>query len=109
MSPAFSFGTEQDPKNSSLVIVAMNQGVLGLPNRDYYTKTDANSEKIRTAYVAHIAKTFELLGKPAADAQALATKVMALENTLALASRTPVQLRDPVANYNMISVGALKD
>lgn len=109
MSPLFSFGTEQDPKNSSVVIVALNQGGLGLPNRDYYTKTDANSEKIRTAYVAHIAKTFELLGKNAADAQSMATRVMALENTLALASRTPVQLRDPVANFNMIQVAALND
>ena len=109
MSPLFSFGTEQDPKNSSVVIVGLNQGGLGLPNRDYYTKTDANSEKIRAAYVTHIAKTFELLGKPAADAQAMATRVMALENTLALASRTPVQLRDPVANFNMIQVAALND
>ncbi|HEX6575536.1 MAG TPA: M13 family metallopeptidase N-terminal domain-containing protein, partial [Gemmatimonadaceae bacterium] len=49
MSPVFSFGTEQDPKNSTVVIVTANQGGLGLPNRDYYTKTDANSEKIRTA------------------------------------------------------------
>jgi len=109
MSPLFSFGTEQDPKNSSVVIVALNQGGLGLPNRDYYTKTGANSEKIRAAYVTHIAKTFELLGKSAADAQSMATKVMALENTLALASRTPVQLRDPVANFNMIQVAALND
>jgi putative endopeptidase len=109
MSPLFSFGTEQDPKNSSVVIVALNQGGLGLPNRDYYTKTDANSEKIRAAYVVHIAKTFELLGKNAADAQSMATRVMALENTLALGSRTPVQLRDPVANFNMIQVAALND
>src|SRR6185503_5272901 len=109
MSPLFSFGTEQDPKNSSVVIVGLNQGGLGLPNRDYYTKTDANSQKIRDAYITHIAKTFELLGKSAADAQSMATRVMALENTLALASRTPVQLRDPVANFNMISVAALND
>jgi putative endopeptidase len=109
MSPLFGFGTEQDPKNSSLVIVTLNQGGLGLPNRDYYTKTDANSEKIRAAYVDHIAKVFELLGKPASDAKTMATRVMALENTLALASRTPVQLRDPVANYNMLQVSALND
>lgn len=109
MSPLFGFGTEQDPKNSSVVIVALNQGGLGLPNRDYYTKTDANSEKIRAAYVTHIARTFELLGKNPTEAQAMATRVMALENTLALGSRTPVQLRDPVANFNMIQVSALND
>jgi len=109
MSPAFSFGTEQDPKNSSLVILNLNQGGLGLPNRDYYTKTDENSKKIRDAYVTHIAKTFQLLGMPEADAQAKAAKVMALENALALGSRTPVQLRDPIANYNMIQIAALND
>jgi len=107
MSPVFSFGSEQDPKNSSLVILTANQGGLGLPNREYYTKTDANSEKIRTAYVNHIAKTFELIGKPAAEAKTEADKVMALETKLALASRTPVELRDPVANYNMTTVTAL--
>jgi putative endopeptidase len=48
MSPVFGFGSDQDAKNSSVVIVTANQGGLGLPNRDYYTKTDANSEKIRT-------------------------------------------------------------
>jgi len=107
MSPVFSFGTEQDPKNSELVILNLNQGGLGLPNRDYYTKTDANSEKIRNAYVSHIAKTFQLLGQSSTIADQNAKKVMALENTLALASRTPVQLRDPVKNYNMMTVAAL--
>jgi putative endopeptidase len=107
MSPVFSFGTEQDPKNSELVILTVNQGGLGLPNRDYYTKTDANSEKVRAAYVSHISKTFQLLGQSAAVADQNAKKVMALENTLALASRTPVQLRDPVTNYNMMTVAAL--
>lgn len=103
----FSFGTEQDPKNSELVIFSVGQGGLGLPNRDYYTKTDDNSVKIRTAYVDHIAKTFVLLGQSEADAKANADRVMALENTLALASRTPVQLRDPVANYNMTTLASL--
>jgi putative endopeptidase len=103
----FSFGTEQDPKNSELMIFSVGQGGLGLPNRDYYTKTDENSVKLRSAYVDHIAKTFQLLGQSEADAKANADRVMALENTLALASKTPVQLRDPVANYNMITVANL--
>lgn len=109
MSPVFGFGTSQDAKNSSLVIVRANQGGLGLPNRDYYTKTDANSEKIRTAYVDHIAKTFELLGRGSAEAKTAAGRVLALETSLANASRTPVQLRDPVANYNPMSVTALNE
>lgn len=107
MSPVFSFGTEQDPKNSSLIIIGIGQGGLGLPNRDYYTKTDERSEKIRTAYVNHVAKTFELLGQTPDAAAEKAKRVMALENSLALASRTPVQLRDPLTNYNPTAVTAL--
>ena len=107
MSPVFGFGSDQDAKNSSLVILSANQGGLGLPNRDYYTKTDANSEKIRTAYVNHIAKTFELLGRAPDAAKGMAARVMALETTLAKASKTPVELRDPVANYNPMPVTAI--
>jgi putative endopeptidase len=109
MSPVFGFGSDQDAKNSALVIVSANQGGLGLPNRDYYTKTDPNSEKIRTAYVNHIAKTFELLGQSADEARSAANRVMALETTLAKASKTPVELRDPVASYNPTAVTALNE
>lgn len=63
ISPLFTFGTGQDSRNSSLVILSANQGGLGLPNRDYYTKTDSNSVKVRKAYVEHIAKTLQLIGK----------------------------------------------
>ena len=107
VSPVFGFGSTKDSKNSSLVILGASQGGLGLPNRDYYTKTDANSEKIRKAYVTHIAKTFQLLGKSEAEASASADKVMALETKLALGSKTPVELRDPVANYNPTPVAQL--
>jgi putative endopeptidase len=109
ISPVFGFGSDQDAKNSSVVIVSANQGGLGLPNRDYYTKTDANSEKIRTAYVTHIAKTFELLGRSPEDAKNAASRVMALETTLAKGSKTPVELRDPVANYNPMPVTAINE
>ncbi|HEX2721861.1 MAG TPA: M13 family metallopeptidase N-terminal domain-containing protein, partial [Gemmatimonadaceae bacterium] len=108
-SPIFGFGSDQDARNSSLVIVAANQGGLGLPNREYYTKTDARSETIRTAYVDHIAKTFQLLGDQAEAAKTKAGKVMALETALANASRTPVQLRDPIANYNPMPVTSLNE
>ena len=86
LSPLFGFGSDQDAKNSSLVIVSANQGGLGLPNRDYYTKTDARSETIRTAYVEHIGKTLQLLGESADAAKASAARVMALEMMLANAS-----------------------
>jgi putative endopeptidase len=109
MSPLFSFGSGQDSKNSSLVILNANQGGIGLPNRDYYTKTDSSSVKIRSAYVAHIAKTFELIGRPAAEAKAAADKVMALETALAGGMKTPVELRDPVANYNLMPITAVNE
>jgi putative endopeptidase len=109
MSPVFSFGSGQDAKNSSLVTLSANQGGIGLPNREYYTKTDSNSVKIRRAYVAHIAKTFELLGRPAADAKNAADRVMALETTLASGMKTPVELRDPVANYNLMTIAAINE
>ena len=104
LSPVFGFGSEQDPKNSSVVIVGANQGGLGLPNRDYYTKTDARSETIRKAYVDHIAKTFQLIGQDAGTAATNAGKVFAMEMSLAKASRTPVELRDPIANFNPMPV-----
>lgn len=109
ISPLFSFGTGQDSKNSSLVILSANQGGLGLPNRDYYTKTDSNSVKIRKAYVEHIAKTLQLIGKPAAEANKAAERVMALETTLAGSMKTPVELRDPVANYNLMTITAVNE
>ena len=109
VSPLFGFGTGQDSKNSSLVILSANQGGLGLPNRDYYTKTDSNSVKIRRAYVEHIAKTFQLIGKSAAEANKAAERVMALETTLAGSMKTPVELRDPVANYNPMTIAAVNE
>ena len=109
MAPVFSFSSGQDAKNSSLVIASASQGGLGLPNRDYYTKTDPASEKIRQAYVAHIAQTFQLLGESAEYAKSNAARVMALETRLASASKTPVELRNPLANYNPMPVTALNE
>ena len=109
MSPGFAFGSDQDAKNSSLVVVSANQGGLSLPNRDYYTKTDPASERIRTAYLAHIARTLALLGDSPDAAKTSADRIMALETKLAAASRTPVQLRDPLANYNPMAVTALNE
>ena len=58
----FNFQSDQDYKNSSQVIAEVDQGGLGLPDRDYYLKTDAKSVELRQAYVAHVQKMFELLG-----------------------------------------------
>jgi putative endopeptidase len=107
MAPGFNFGSSQDAKNSTQVIVRASQGGLGLPNREYYTKSDPASERIKQAYVAYLGKLFTLLGDTPAAASANAARVMSLETKLANASRTPVQLRDPIANYNPMPITAL--
>lgn len=100
----FRFGGRADDKNSAQTIAVAGQGGLGLPDRDYYTKTDSNSVDIRNAYVAHIARTLELLGQPAMSAQLDAKNIMSLETQLAQASMTRVQQRDPNAVYHKMSL-----
>ncbi len=99
----FGFGSGQDDKNSSMVISNAVQGGLGMPDRDYYTKTDDASKKLRDQYVDHVAKMLTLLGEPATAAREHAQKILALETKLAEASRTRVELRDPQKNYNKMS------
>jgi putative endopeptidase len=103
----FRFFSAQDDRNSKAVVANAVQGGLGLPNRDYYTKTDPNSVRLREAYVAHAAKLLELAGSTPAEARVAAGRVMALETALAKASMTPVELRDPVATYHMMTLKAV--
>ena len=91
----FSAGSTQDPDNSEQVIADVSQGGLGLPDRDYYTKTDAKSKEIRERYVQHVQKTFELAGDSAEVAKKNAETVMRMETALAQASLTRVEQRDP--------------
>lgn len=100
----FQFAAYLDEANSSMNIANVYQGGLGLPNKDYYTKTDDKSKEIREKYVAHVAKMFELLGDKPIDAKANADRVMKIEMRLALASKTPVELREPQNYYNKMSV-----
>jgi putative endopeptidase len=96
----FGFGSTQDSKNSTSVIGGASQGGLGLPDRDYYFKTDAASQEIRKNYVAHIQRMLELGGIASAQAATDAQRVMAFETALAASARTRVQRRDPELNYN---------
>jgi putative endopeptidase len=97
----------QDDKNSERVVAHFDQGGLGLPNKDYYTKKDSATVHIRDAYVNYIAKIFTLSGDTPVMAQQEAASVMKIENSLANASKTPVELRDPEANYHKIGVTEL--
>lgn len=103
----FTFGVGPDLKNSNAVLLNASQGGLSLPNRDYYTQTDAKSVETRTKFTEHVANMFELLGDDAAAANA--AKVMALQTRLANASLTPVERRNPDNNYNKITVAAVKE
>ena len=99
----FGFGSGQDAKDSTREISQAVQGGLGLPDRDYYTKTDDASKKLRDQYLDHVAKMLTLLGQPKDKAADDAKKIMALETSLAQASRTRVELRDPQKNYNKMA------
>jgi len=108
IDPLFGFGIRQDPKRSDLMIAFAGQGGLGLPDRDFYTRTDSGSVALRDAYRSHVARLFELAGEPAQMAQADAGVVLDIETSLALASMTNVQRRDPVATYHKLPLDSLK-
>jgi endothelin-converting enzyme/putative endopeptidase len=97
-STLFSAGSAQDPDNSEQEIANVNQGGLGLPDRDYYTKTDAKSKEIRDRYVQHVQKVFEMLGDSPESANQEAATIMRMETGLAQASWTQVERRNP---YNL--------
>ena len=109
INAAFSSGSNQDFKNSAEVTAGIFQGGLGLPNRDYYSKTDDKSKSIRDEYLEHMAKMFELMGDDPAKAAAQAQAVMKLETKLAAGSKTPVELRDPEQNYHRMRMAQLSE
>jgi len=93
----FRFDSIQDFRDANQVIAGVDQGGLGLPDRDYYTKDDAKSQELRKAYVAHVEKMFELLGDKPEAAAAQAQTVMRIETALAKGSMTRVERRNPKA------------
>ena len=100
------FSSQQDFKDATREIAIIDQGGLGLPEKDYYLRTDAESVKTREQYVAHLAKMLQLLGQPEAEAGGSAKQVMALETSLARASMDVVERRDPDKIYHMMPVKA---
>jgi putative endopeptidase len=100
----FAFGSDQDFKDSSQVIGEANQGGLGLPDRDYYTRTDEKSKKLRDEYVAHVGKLFTLMGDSQDKAAGEANTVLRIETSMAQASMNKVDLRDPVKVYHKMSL-----
>jgi putative endopeptidase len=102
--PFFNFFVQPDDRNSMVNAAHFNQGGLGLPSKDYYFIKDSAIAHIRQAYIAYITKTFTLIGQSPSNAAAAAQSVFNLETAIAKISKSPEQLRDPIANYNKIVV-----
>jgi len=108
VSALFGFGAQQDAKNSTSVIAGIRQGGLSLPDRDYYLNQDKRYADIRTSYVDHVTRMFQLIGETQTQAAADAQRVLSLETALARPAKTRVELRDPNANYHRVTAAELK-
>ena len=104
----FNFGSNQDYENSQNVIAFAESGGLGLPDRDYYTKTDDKSVELRNKYVAHVQKMFELLSDKPDAAKTEAAKVLEIETALAKASLTRVERRNPYNLFHKVDLKGLQ-
>jgi putative endopeptidase len=103
----FVVASEQDAKDATRVIGRLDQGGLGLPDRDNYVDDGARSKEIRTQYLGHIGRMMQLAGKTPADAKKAADDVMAIETGLAKAAKTRVERRDPAGMYNRVDRAGL--
>ncbi len=106
-STLFSDYVAQDAKNSEVMSYQLNQGGLGLPEREYYFKNDSTTVNIRNQYVNFITHILTMSGEDAAIAKIDASNILQLETKLAAASRKIEDLRDPYKNYNKMSVADL--
>jgi endothelin-converting enzyme/putative endopeptidase len=100
----FDYGSQQDFKDATREIAAIDQGGLGLPEKDYYLRTDEKSAETRKQYVAHLANVLKLLGDQPDVAQSEAQKIMDFETALAKASQGNVDRRDPDKVYHMMGL-----
>jgi predicted metalloendopeptidase len=104
----FDVDSTQDFKDSTQVTGEVDQGGLGLPDRDYYTRDDPKSKEQRAEYQKHVTKMFALMGDPTATAETEAQTVMDLETQLAKASQTKVARREPKNVYHRMPQSGLK-
>jgi endothelin-converting enzyme/putative endopeptidase len=103
--PLFHFSSQQDFKDASRVIGSLDQGGLGLPDRDYYLKTDPKSEALRKEYLAHITRMLTLAGLPGAAAQA--DTIFAIEKKLAAVSLSRTDRREPKKIYHRLELDGI--
>ena len=104
----FGFGSNQDFEDSTRVIAFASDGGIGLPDRDYYTNTDAKSQETRQKYIEHVQRIFELLGDNPSAAATKAKTVMDIETALAKATLTRVEKRDPYKLFHRLTPAQLQ-
>jgi len=104
----FGFGAQPDYHDTTHVIAQFDQGGMALPGREFYLDEDAKSVEIRTKYLAHIARMFELSGTPAAQAKMDAAVVLQMETAMAKAAMDIVKRRDPKNLDNEMNLDAVK-
>jgi len=100
----YGFFVGQDRKNPNKYLPQLGQGGTTLPDRDYYLKNDARSQKIRDAYREHLANMFGLVGETPDQAKQDAATILRLETALAKAQMSRVEMRDPYKTYNKFTV-----
>ena len=93
-----------DEMNATNNILSISQGGLTLGQKDYYLETDEATTKIREAYKKHIVRMFQLFGFKKSVAEKKMKNIMKVEVTLAKASKSRTELRDPQANYNKMTL-----
>jgi len=100
----FGFSEMQDFKDSTKQIAYADQGGLGLPERDYYTRTGDKDKQIRDQYVQHITKMLTFAGESPEQAARDAQNILAFETELAKGSMTVTEQRDPQKVYHPMSL-----
>ncbi|HXC00386.1 MAG TPA: M13 family metallopeptidase [Terriglobales bacterium] len=99
----FGFDSGSDFKNASQIIAQVDQGGLGMPDRDYYFKDDPKSVELRKKYVEHVTRMFVLLGDDESKAAAEAKVVMDIETGLAKGALDQTSRRDPQKTYHKMT------
>ena len=106
--PFFYYFVGPDIENSEANMMLLDQGGLGMPDRDYYLEQDENNKKIRAAYVNMLEKMFVLYGSTPDEARAKAADVLALETRIAASHFSREECRVPKDNFNRMTVEDLQ-
>ncbi len=106
--PLFDLSPQQDFKDATRVSAWVDQDGLGLPDRDYYLKSDGNLKDVREFYAGHVARMFALLGLSPAEAKTASGDVMRIETKIATLQQSKVERRDPYKVYHPLDRAALK-